>query len=79
MNSCIFVNGVEICKFKSKNSEINAAPLIFGNVSKDFSANNMKRIGLCGYVFRFSVGFDSIDVTDILDIQKYLMIKNNVK
>ena len=79
MNSCIFVNGVEICKFKSKDSEINAAPLIFRNVSKDFSADNMKRTRLYGYVFRFSVGYDSIDVTDILDIHKYLMIKNNVK
>ena len=42
-NSYLLVNGVEIYKFKAKHSEINAAPLCLGNVSKDFSTNNMKR------------------------------------
>ena len=46
VNSYLFVNGVEIYKFKTKNSEINAAPLCLGNVSKDFSADNMKKCGL---------------------------------
>ena len=47
MKSYIFVNGVEIYKFKAKDSEIDAAPLCLGNVLKDFSADNMKKIGLC--------------------------------
>ena len=46
VNSYIFVNGVEIYKFKAKGSEINAAPLCLGNVSKTFSASNMKKTGL---------------------------------
>ena len=33
--SYLFVNGVEIYKLKSKDSEINASPLCLVNVSKD--------------------------------------------
>ena len=45
-NSYLFVNGVEIIKFKAKNSEIVLNVLCLGNVSKDFSASNMKETGL---------------------------------
>ena len=38
----------------------------------------MKKTGLNGYIYDFSVGYDAITVDDILDIQKYLMKKNNV-
>ena len=43
-NSYLFVSGTEIIKFKAKDSEINAIPLCLGNVSKEFSADNMKRL-----------------------------------
>ena len=33
MNTNIFVNGLEICKFKGKDSETNADPLSLGNVT----------------------------------------------
>ena len=46
----MFVNGVEIYKFKAKDSEIYAASLCLGNVSKVFSVDNMKNTGLYGYV-----------------------------
>ena len=39
----------------------------------------MKKTGLNGYVYDFSVDYDAIVVYDILDIRKYLMEKNNVK
>ena len=42
MNSYIFVNGVEIYQFKAKYFKINAASLCLGNVSKDFSIDNIK-------------------------------------
>ena len=32
----LFVKGVEIYKFKAKDSEINVVPLFQGNVSKNF-------------------------------------------
>ena len=33
---------------------------------------------LYGYLYDFSVGYDSIEDDDILDIHKYLMKKNNI-
>ena len=47
-NSYLFVNGIEIYKFKAKDSEILASPLCLGNISKDWSVDNMKSIGLTG-------------------------------
>ena len=42
-NSYLFVNGTEIHKFKGKDSEIVASPLCLGNISKDFSVDNMEK------------------------------------
>ena len=42
VKSYLFVSGVEIYKSKAKDSEINLASLCLGNVSKEFSADNMK-------------------------------------
>ena len=39
----------------------------------------MKKTGLNGYVYEFSVDRDAIAVDDILDVHKYLMEKNNIK
>ena len=72
-NSYLFVNGTEIIKFKAKDSEIVATPLCLGNISKDWSVDNMKDTGLNGYVYDFSVDYDAIAVDDILDIHNYLM------
>ena len=38
----------------------------------------MKKAGLNGYVYDFSVDYDAITVDDILDIDKYLIKKNNI-
>ena len=77
-NSHSFVNGTEIIKFKAKNSQIVATPVRLGNISKDFSVDNMNKTRLNGYVYDFSVDYDAIMVADILDIHKYLMKKNVV-
>ena len=77
-NSYLFVNGKEIIKFKAKDSEIEAYPLCLGNISKDVSVDNMKKTGLNGYVYDFSVDYDAIANDKILDIHKYLMEKNNI-
>ena len=74
-NSYLFVNGKEIHKLKVKDFEIVATPLCLGNVSKDWSVD-MKKTGLNGYVYDFSVDYVAITVDDILDIYNYL-IKNN--
>ena len=38
----------------------------------------MKKTGLKGCVYDFSVDYDAILVSDILDIQKYLMKNNEI-
>ena len=45
-NSYLFVNGTEIDKFKGRDSEIVATLLCLGDISKDWSVDNMKKTGL---------------------------------
>ena len=74
-NSYLLTNGTEICKFKAKDSAIVASPLFLGNISKDWSNNNMKKTGLTGYVYDLSADYNAITIDDIKDIHKYLMKK----
>ena len=74
-DSYLFVKGTEIIKCKAKDSEFIPYPLCLGNISKDWSVDNMKKDGLKGYVYDFSVEYDAIAFSDILDIHKYLMKK----
>ena len=77
-SSYLFVNGTKIYKLKKKDSEIVVAPLCLGNISKDWSVDNMKKNGFNGYVYDFSVNSDAISVDDILDIHNYLMKENDI-
>ena len=77
-NSYLFVNSTEICKFKAKDSAIVASPLCLGNISKDWSTDNMKKTGLTGYVYDFSADYNTVTLDDIKDIHKYLMKKNDI-
>ena len=74
-NSYLFVNGKKSRKFTANDLEIVPNNLCLGNVSKYFSASNMKKTGFNGHIYDFSVDYDSIDVDDILDIHRYLMKK----
>ena len=71
-NSYLFVNGTEIIKFKAKGSEIVATPLCIGNISKDWSVDNMKKTGLNGYVHDFSVDYYAIAVDNKLDTRSII-------
>ena len=42
-NSYLFVNGKETVKFNANDSGIAASPLCLGNISKDWSTDNMKK------------------------------------
>ena len=72
------MNGTEIIKLKAKDSEVVQSPLCLGNISKDWSVDNMKKTGFTGYVYDFSVDYNVTDVDDIKGIHKYLMKKNNI-
>ena len=76
--SYLFFNSTEIIKFKAKDSNIIATSLCLGNISKDWSVDNMKDTGLNGFVYDFSVDYDATSVDGIKDIHKYLMKKNNI-
>ena len=43
-NSYLLVNGKEIIKFKAKDSEIVANSLCLGNISKDWTVGNIKKL-----------------------------------
>ena len=75
-NSYLLVNGTEIIEFKAKNSEISAYLLCLGNISKDWSVDSLKKTGVKGYIYNFSVDYNAAVVADILDIHKYLRKKN---
>ena len=47
-NSYLFVNGTEFIKFKAKDSETVATTLCLGNISKDWSVDDMKNLDEMG-------------------------------
>ena len=53
VNSYLFVDGKETAKFKAEDSEIAASPLCLGNISKDWSADNMKKLDLMNMFMNF--------------------------
>ena len=77
-NSFLFINVTEIIKLKAKDSEMVANSICLRNILEDFSGANMKKSGLYGSVFDFSVDYRVTAFDDILDIDKYLMKKNGI-
>ena len=78
MQIVIDLFGTEIIKLKAKDSEILAYSLCLGNISKDWSHDNIKKTGLKGYVYDFSTDYNAIAVSDIFEIHRYLMKKNGI-
>ena len=74
-NSFLFVNSVRRCQIKAKDSEIRPYPLCLVNISKDFNLIIYLKKGLKRNLEAFSVDFDPINITDIIDIHQYLMMK----
>ena len=76
----MFVNGKQIFKFKADNKNVNfPTQFCFGSISNGFSATESEEISLNENVYDFSVNFNSTDKSDILNIHKYLITKNNKK
>ena len=53
---------------------------MFRKISKDWTVGNMRKTGLNGYVYDFSVDYNAIRIPTIFIpyIHKYLMVKNNI-
>ena len=77
-NSYLFVNSTEIIKFKAKDSENIPYSFCLGNISIDWTNDNMKKTGFNGYIYDFSTDYNAIATSDTLDIHKYLMKKNRI-
>ena len=75
-----FVNWKEIFKFKTDSKNV-SFPTQFrlGRMSNVFSSTDSREVSLNGNVNDFSVDYNSIDKSNILNIHKYLMIKSNKK
>ena len=54
-NSFLCVNATKTYQFEAKDSDIKKYSLCLGNISRDFSANNMKKTSLNESVNNFSV------------------------
>ena len=79
-NSYLFVNGNEIFKFKADNKIVNfPTQFCLGSISNGFSAAESREVSLNGNVYGFSVYYNSIDKSNILNTRKYLMSKDNIK
>lgn len=63
---------LKVYHFIAKDSEIKPHPLCLGNLSKDFTVDNLKKTGLKGITNFFSVDYRFIDTNEILDDYKYL-------
>ena len=75
-----FVNRKEIYKFKANNGIVNfSTQFSLGSISIRFGAGDFREVSLKWNVYDFSVHCNDIDKYDILNILKYLMVKNNIK
>ena len=78
-NSCLFINRKEIFKFKADNKNLNfPTQFCLRSISNEFGALESKEVSLNGNMHGFSVYYNSIDTSDIWNIRKYLIIKNNL-
>ena len=79
-NRYLLVNGKEISKFKSGNENFNfPTQFCLESISNGFSATESREVFLNRNVYEFSVDYNSIDKSDIMNIHKYLMSRNNIK
>ena len=58
--------------------KILAYSLCLGNISKDWSQDNLRKTGFNRYIYDFSTDYNAISISDILDNHKYLMKKNGI-
>ena len=58
--------------FKTKDSEIKKFSLCLEDISADFSANSMKKVGLNGCVHDIFVDYRAFDTSNVINIHKYL-------
>ena len=67
-------------KFKANNKNVNfPSQFCLGSISNKFDHVDAEEVSLKGNVYDLSVDYNTIDKSDILNIHKHLMVKNNIK
>ena len=64
---------------KQKILKLKKCPLCLGNISKDSTADNMKKAELNGYFYKVLVDYNIVATSNIIDIHKHLMKKHYIK
>ena len=76
----MFINEKEIFKFKVDHENVNfPTQFCLERISNDFSDTESRGVSLNGNVYDFSVDYNSIDKSDILNTHKCIMTNNNIK
>ena len=78
-SSFLVVNATKIYQFKANGSEIKKISLVFSKYLKEFHIYENEKTGLNGCVYEFSVDYNIIDTSNIVNIHKYLLKKQNIK
>ena len=83
VNSYLSVNGKKIRKFKAKDSANVRTPLCVGNISKDWSVNNMTKAELNEYEYEFCVDYGALSPLNLTEtipiIHNYFIPKYKIK
>ena len=76
---CLLVEKKSL-NLKPKTNNVNfPTQFCLGSISNGFRATESREVSLNGNVYDFTVDYNSIDKSDILNIHKYLIAKNNLK
>ena len=76
-NRFLFVNAAKIYQSKANDSEIKKYLLCLGNISMDFAPINMRKKSRMKWIYLRFFYYNIFDNSSIINIQKYLMKKND--
>ena len=72
--------GKEIYEIKTANKNANfPTKLCLGSITEKLVAVESTEVSFKRIVYDYSVNYNSIDISDILNFHTYLMTKNNIK
>ena len=75
----MFFNGKETFKFKAGNKNFNfPTQFCLGSISNGFGATESREVSLKDNVYNFSINYNAVNKSVILNIHKNLMVKNNM-
>ena len=75
----MFINWKEVLNFKANNKNVKfPTQLYLGRIYDGFHTIESREVSSGWNVYEFSVDYNPIDKSDILNSQKYLMLKNNI-